>query len=439
MTKWSTCTVKEALKAFKTDPLLGLSTVEAARRQQKYGSNQLRELQPTPFWRRFLTQFAEFLILLLVAAAVISLFLGGVTDALVILTVVGINAVLGTIQEYRAEKALKALKTLSAPTAKVIRAGVVTEIASRELVRGDIVLLEAGDFVPADGRLLESSQLRVDQSALTGESEPAGKNASFIAGEDIPLAEKENIVHMGTAVVSGRAKALVTATGMDTEIGRIAKMLEKTDDDKTPLQKKLEQFGRQLGILALLLCLLIFVLGVIKGNSIYEMFLTSVSLAVAAIPEGLPAIVTIVLALGVQRMARHKAIIRKLPAVETLGAATVICSDKTGTLTRNVMTVRHIVTGDGHFRISGEGYEQEGSFFCKGKAIEPASVPRLFLLLKIALLTSNAVLNEENGDARMVGDPTEGALCRRLPRPAAKRGAGKNAATCKRISFRFES
>ncbi len=410
MLDWSGYTPAEALEILQTDELRGLSPAEVTRRQQKYGLNQLQVQQPLPLWRRFLAHFSEFLVLILLAAAIISLILGEGTDALVILVVVTVNAVLGVIQEYRAEKALDALKNLSAPTAKVVREGRAVEVAARELVPGDVVLLEAGDFVPADGRLLEAANLKVDQSALTGESEPVEKNVAFTAKGDVPLAEKENMVHMGTALTFGRGRAIITGTGMDTEIGRIAGLIEKAGEKKTPLQEKLGQFGRQLGFLAIFLCLLIFFLGMLRGNDFYEMFFIAVSLAVAAIPEGLPAIVTIVLALGVQRMARYNAVIRKLPAVETLGAATVICSDKTGTLTHNAMTVRHLVTGSGELGVSGVGYEKEGNFFRGEAVIEPSADPLLSILLKIGLLNSDALLTEDDGIIRVVGDPTEGAL-----------------------------
>ncbi len=411
MFDWPARTPEEVLEKWQTDASRGLSTAEAALRQQKYGPNTLRVQKSKPLWRRFLAQFSDFLVLILLAAVIVSFSLGEGTDALVILVVVTINAVLGIVQEYRAEKALEALKTLAAPSARVFREGIVSEIAARELVPGDLVLVEAGDFVPADGRLLETADLRVDQSALTGESKPVEKIAGLIVGE-APLAEECNMVHMGTSVVFGRGRAVITSTGMETQIGRIAGMMEKAGDSKTPLQKKLGRFGRQLGLLTVLLCVLIFLLGLMKGNDFSQMFFLAVSLAVAAIPEGLPAVVTIVLALGVQRMAKRNAIIRKLPAVETLGAATVICSDKTGTLTHNAMTVRQIITGGGRFQVSGEGYGTTGAFLQEdGKIAEPAADRLLSALLRIALLNNNAALKkDENGVVQVIGDPTEGAL-----------------------------
>ena len=413
MTDWSTYSAAEALERLSSDPARGLSQQEAAARQQDFGLNELQGQQPLPLWKRFLGQFSNSWCCFW-WALLLFLFAGEITDALVIMIVVTVNAVLGLIQEYRAEKALEALKNLSAPTAKVVRDGQVAEVPARELVPGDVVLLDAGDFIPADGRLLETANLKVDQSALTGESEPVEKNDAFIAVEDTPLAERDNMVHMGTSVSFGRGKILVTGTGMATEIGRIAGLIGEAGEEQTPLQKKLGKFGQQLGMLGIFFCIIIFLLGVLRGSSFYEMFLIAVSLAVAAIPEGLPAIVTVVLALGVQRMARQNAIIRKLPAVETLGAATVICSDKTGTITQNAMTVRKLVVGSGDFRVTGEGYNMAGRFLREDEAgetieIEPASDAHLSLLLKIALLNNDARLTKEEA-VNVIGDPTEGAL-----------------------------
>ncbi|MGI5883173.1 MAG: cation-translocating P-type ATPase [Dethiobacteria bacterium] len=410
MPDWSTCTREEALRRLRSDAPRGLGIAEVTQRQHRYGLNLLPTQKPLSLWRRFFAQFADFLVAILLVAAAISFSLGESTDALVILVVIAINAILGTIQEYRAEKALDALKTLSAPTARVIRDGEIGEVPARKLVPGDVVIIETGDFVPADGRLLETADLKIDQSALTGESRPVEKKADSLLDGEAPLAEKENMVHMGTTVTFGRGKAVVTGTGMYTEIGRIAGLIENAGESKTPLQGKLARFGHQLGLLTILLCLLVFFLGITKGNSFSDMFFLAVSLAVAAIPEGLPAVVTIVLALGVQRMARRGAIIRKLPAVETLGTATVICSDKTGTLTHNAMTVRKVITGSNSLQVSGEGYETVGNFTKEGKIMEPADDPPLSILLKIALLNNNASLAKNNGATQVIGDPTEGAL-----------------------------
>ncbi|MEW5783506.1 MAG: cation-translocating P-type ATPase [Bacillota bacterium] len=399
--------IREALTAEQNG---GLTSEQIMQLREQYGWNELRGKKAQTVWSMFLAQFKEFLVLLLLAAAAISLVVGEAADAVVIMVVVIVNAVLGVIQEFKAEKSLAALQTLSAPTAKVLRGGVPQEIPARELVPGDLILLNAGDFVPADARLLEAAALSVDQSALTGESVPVEKDAHFTADEPVTLAERANLVHMGTVTTAGRGRALVIGTGMETEIGRIAGMIQAVETQKTPLQKKLAVMGRQLGLLAITLCVLIFILGVLRGNGYFEMFLIAISLAVASIPEGLPAIVTIVLALGVQRMAGRGAIIRKLPAVETLGAATVICSDKTGTLTQNAMTVRQLFTGSKSFRVTGEGFAANGSFLEDNQQIDPQQEPHLRLLLTIGLLCNDAALTREEEQVRVIGDPTEGAL-----------------------------
>ena len=409
-TGWHTLSAENTADVLESDCNRGLTHVQVEQRRKQYGFNELEEQKGITIWGMFLSQFKEFLVLLLIAAAAVSLAIRETTDAVVILAVVLLNAVLGVIQEYKAEKSLAALKTLSAPTAKVVRESAVFEIPARELVPGDLILLEAGDYIPADARLVEAATLGVDESALTGESVPVEKDAAFISTETLPLAEQINMVHMGTVATGGRGRALVTATGMDTEIGHIAGMTQAAPLEKTPLQKKLDRFGRRLGLLAIFLCALIFILGVLRGIEILPMFLTSVSLAVASIPEGLPAIITIVLALGVQRMARQQAIIRKLPAVETLGAATVICSDKTGTLTQNEMTVRQADYGGGTIKITGEGYKGKGEFLREGQNFDPLRNRHLRLLLTIGLLNNDARLVEEEGQFRVIGDPTEGAL-----------------------------
>ncbi len=409
-TGWYTLRASDLAEALDSDCSRGLTREQVEQKQRQYGLNELQEQKGITVWEMFLGQFKEFLVILLMAAAAISLIIRETTDAIVILAVVLLNAVLGVIQEYKAEKSLAALKTLSAPTAKVIREGAVFEIPARELVPGDLVVLEAGDYIPADARLVEAANLAVDESALTGESVPVEKDAAFISSETLPLADRKNMVHMGTIATGGRGCALVTGTGMNTEIGHIAGMIQAAPLEKTPLQKKLDRFGRLLGLLAIFLCALIFILGVLRGIDILPMFLTSVSLAVASIPEGLPAIITIVLALGVQRMARQQAIIRKLPAVETLGAATVICSDKTGTLTQNEMTVRRVDYGVTPIRVTGEGYKSKGKFLSGDEVIDPRQDRHLLLLLAIGLLNNDACIVEEEGQFRVIGDPTEGAL-----------------------------
>lgn len=408
--RWYIINAESAAEALESNSSRGLNQIQVEQRLKQHGFNELQEQKGTTIWAMFFGQFKEFLVLLLMAAAAVSLAIKETTDAIVILAVVLLNAVLGVVQEYRAEKSLAALKTLSAPTAKAIREGAPFEIPASNLVPGDLILVEAGDYIPADARLVEAANLGIDESALTGESIPVEKDAAFAASEALPLAERQNMVHMGTMATGGRGRALVTATGMDTQIGHIAGMIQAAPLEKTPLQKKLDRFARRLGLITIFLCALIFLLGLLRGHETLPMFITSVSLAVAAIPEGLPAIITIVLAMGVQRMARQQAIVRKLPAVETLGAATVICSDKTGTLTQNEMTVRQVDYGSGAVHITGEGYKNRGEFIHHGRAIDPLKDRRLRLLMTMGLLNNDARLIEEGEQLKVIGDPTEAAL-----------------------------
>lgn len=423
MKDYSQISPEETLRSFATDPEKGLSASIVAARRGEYGRNELKEKRRQTVWEMFFTQFREFLILLLLGAALISLLLGEVTDAAVIFLIVFINAIFGVVQEFKAEKALEALQILSAPKAKVWREGTVAEVPAAELVPGDLILLEAGDFVPADARLLETAEFKTDESALTGESVPVEKDAGDLPQGPKPLAERKNMIYMGTIAVAGRARALVTATGMETEIGRIAGMIQEAKVEMTPLQKKLKVFGRQLGLLVILVCIGIFVMGVVRGHEAFGMFLTAVTLAVAAVPEGLPAIVTIVLALGVQRMAARNAIIRRLSAVEALGAATVICTDKTGTLTQNQMTVQAAVVDGAAYTVTGDGAGDKGGFLQEGTAVDPLKVTRLGMLLLTGLLCNDARSAGEGKDRKAVGDPTEVALLT----AAAKAGLGGDA------------
>ncbi|MDI3280156.1 MAG: HAD-IC family P-type ATPase [Bacillota bacterium] len=390
----------------------GLPAELARERLEQLGRNELPSPPGRSLLSMFLDQIKEILVLLLIGAAVISALLGEVTDAAVILFIVLLNATLGVLQEHRAEKSLAALKRLSQPYARVVRSGRLQQIPVAEVVPGDLILLEAGDYVPADARLVEVATLKVDESALTGESIPVEKTAAALPEADLPLGDRKNLVFRGTMVTYGRGKAVVTSTGVETELGRIAALIQETPREETPLQKRLGELGGWLGGLAIALVVLVFLAGIWHGQPALEMFMTAVSLAVAAIPEGLPAIVTIVLALGVQRMARRRAIIRKLPAVETLGTATVICSDKTGTLTQNQMTVQKIYVDGRLIQVTGEGYEPRGKFLLLGTE-EPLRLreqPELLFLLGAAALASDARLEKTNGRYRLIGDPTEGAL-----------------------------
>jgi Ca2+-transporting ATPase len=417
--QWYKLTADAVVSELQSDLSQGLSIGEAARRLAQYGYNELKEKPHEPLWRKFLNQFKDFLVLILIAASIISALVGEPADSLVIIAIVLLNAALGVFQEAKAEKALDALKRMSAPHSKVIRDGHVTVIPSRELVQGDIILLDAGDYIPADVRILESFNLKVQEASLTGESVPVEKEDRQLDGEPV-LADRVNMGFMSTVTTYGRGKAIVIGTAMNTEIGKIATMLQDVAEEKTPLQKKLESFGKGLGFACLVVCAVVFVMGIWGGMrdgtlstaEIQLMFMTSISLAVAAIPEGLPTVVTIVLALGMQRMAKKNSIMKKLHAVETLGSVSVICSDKTGTLTQNQMTVVKAFAGGKLFSLSGEGYCPEGQLTCNNVPVDLAVEPDFALLLRGSALCNDAQLDytPEQNAWSIVGDPTEGAL-----------------------------
>ena len=354
--------ITAVLTELSTDAKLGLSADDAAERLAKNGENKLKEKKKKTLARRFFEQFLDAMIIILIVAAAVSFAIAIVEgnpkeffEPCLILVIVILNAIMGVFQENKAEKALDALKGLSAPHARVIRDGVEMVIDAKDLVVGDVIKLEAGDFIPADARLIKSSSLKSEESALTGESVPSEKDASAVVAEDAPLGDRTNMVFSGCSITYGTALAVVTATGMNTEMGKIANLLEGEAETQTPLQKKLAQLGKYLGFMALGACAIIFVIGIISKIPPMEIFMTAVSLAVSAIPEGLPAIVTIVLSIGVQRMVKKNAIIRRLPAVETLGSASIICSDKTGTLTQNRMTLVRAYLDDGTVLFTDEG------------------------------------------------------------------------------------
>ncbi|HOC09386.1 MAG TPA: HAD-IC family P-type ATPase, partial [Bacillota bacterium] len=340
--EWYTLEKEAVEKELSTSLSKGLDDKEAAERLERYGYNEIEQKKRKTIFQMYVDQFKDFMIIILIIAAVISGLLGELTDAVVILMIVVLNAVLGVVQENKAEESLAALKRMSAPSAKVLRNGRHDIIPARMLVPGDVVILETGDLVPADIRITKALNLKVQEAALTGESVPVEKDESPLSMKNVPLGDRVNMGYSGSLVTYGRGEGIVVGTGMDTEVGKIAKMIQSVEEVETPLKKKLQALGKVLGIAALAICAVIFIVGVAYGKEIFEMFLTSVSLAVAAIPEGLPAIATIVLAIGVQRMVKRNAIVRRLPSVETLGSATVICSDKTGTLTLNKMTVERL-------------------------------------------------------------------------------------------------
>ena len=354
---WETLRKEEVLKKLKTNRKEGLINDEVKFRQEKYGENQLSEKNKETILKKFIKQFQDFMIIILIIASIVS---AGVSyfqgendyiDSVIILAIVILNSIMGVIQEVKAEKAIEALKQMTPPKAKVIREGKTKDINAKELVPGDMVILEAGNIVPADCRLIECFNLKVEESSLTGETEAISKNAEVICKKDIPLGDKINMIYMASTVVNGHAKAVVTDIGMNTKVGQIADMINQNESPETPIQKKLGKVGKTLGIICLVICVIIFIIGLIRKINPIEMFMTSVGLAVAAIPEGLPAIVTIVLSIGVTKMAKKNSIIRKLPAVETLGSSKVICSDKTGTLTQNKMKVVEIKSKDKDFTL----------------------------------------------------------------------------------------
>ncbi len=409
--KFYDLSIEAAAKILDTSLEAGLSAPEAAKRLSQFGPNQLLEKKATSPLAIFFEQFQDFIIWVLIGAAMVSGFLKEWVDAFAIIAIVILNAILGFIQEYRAEKSLAALKKLSSPTSKIIRGREHSIIPSKELVPGDLIELEAGDNIPADSRLIwVTSNFSVQEASLTGESTPVAKTAIALEEKEVPLAERANMVYMGTSVVSGKARAVVTQTAMQTELGKIAGMVQEIKQEETPLQKKLEEFGKWIVYLCFILVALVFLLEWLRGGKIIDVFLTAVSLAVAAIPEGLPAVVTIALALGVHRMVKRHALIRKLPSVETLGCATVICSDKTGTLTKNEMTVQAVFAGGELINVTGIGYEPKGDFLLNGKKIVFPGHPDLNKTLTCSVLCNGAQLILNGTGVKMIGDPTEGAL-----------------------------
>ncbi|HSN04365.1 MAG TPA: cation-translocating P-type ATPase [Nitrospira sp.] len=437
---WHSLTPEVIAGQLGSDLTAGLSGYEAAARLAGHGPNELPEAAPPSIVRLALSQFSSLIIWVLIGAAVLSGLLQEWIDAGAIVAIVVLNALLGFVQEYKAERSLAALKRLSVVTARVVRDGVVHVLPAQALVPGDLILLEAGDRVPADARLLSATHLRAQEATLTGESTPVEKSSALRPVPDLPLADRVNMVFLGTNVVGGKGRALVVATGLRTELGRIASLLQRTEREPTPLQRRLARLGHVLIYLALAIVSLVFGLGVLRGEPLVDMFLTAVSLAVAAIPEGLPAIVTITLALGVTRMVERHALIRRLPAVETLGATTVICTDKTGTLTKNEMTVTRLYVDGRTFEVTGEGYEPVGDIRevngeggeargerqgrKDGEALQlrpehpsplapgpvPSIVPGLLEVLTSAVLCNGAILQEREGVWSILGDPTEGAL-----------------------------
>ncbi len=418
--------IAEVVERLKTSRQ-GLTALEARRRLEAYGHNELAQKPPPPRWKAFVAQFRSAVIGLLIVAAIISGSLGEWIDATAILAIVLLNGALGFFQEDKARRALASLQKLSAPSARVLRDGAFQAVPARSLVPGDVIRVEAGDYIPADVRLLNAARLRAQEASLTGESTPADKDADAVLAEKTALGDRKNMLYMGTSTAAGKADAVVVATGMQTELGHIAGLLERHEREPTPLERRLDELGKVLMVACLVIVAVIFALQILRGGEWIDVFLLSVSLAVAAVPEGLPAVVTLALALGLERMVKRNALVRKLPSVETLGSVTVICSDKTGTLTRNEMTIREVATSTRRFRVTGVGFEPRGEFFVDSgdetrehggeRAAENATDVNqdvdLGTLLAAGARCTTAQLRAPDEDGKpwtVIGDPTEGAL-----------------------------
>jgi Ca2+-transporting ATPase len=407
MTDWHQFTVADALERAQSNRESGLTAAEAARRLVEHGPNELQAAHGVSPLEIVAAQFKNLLIIILLIAVGLSVAFGHGLEALVIGIIVLLAVLLGFVQEYRAERAIEALRQIAAPTASVLRDGRELELPARDLVPGDVIRLSAGDRIPADARLVEAVNLQVDEAPLTGESVPVEKHTAVLTGDNLPVGDRRNMVYSGTAATYGRGSAVVVATGMRTEFGKIAQLLQTVETSKTPLQENLDRVGRVLAIGALAIVLVIVALGLFRGQPFIDMVIFGIALAVAVVPEALPAVVTISLAIGVQRMVRRHALIRRLTAVEALGSVSVICSDKTGTLTKDEMTVRRIFVGGQTLEVSGAGYEPRGSFSRDGADVEPP--PALLTLLRAAALASDArIVQDRRWEVK--GDPTEGAL-----------------------------
>ncbi len=402
-------TIDETLKDLQSSAA-GLSEEEATKRLTTYGKNELEAEKHEPAWKLLVAQFNNILIYILVLSAIISMFLGKTVEPIAILVIVVLAGITGFVQEFQAGKAIDSLKKMASPTARVKRDGKDREINSVELVPGDVIILASGDKIPADARLLSAQMIKVDEAALTGESLSVQKHTNAIEGTNTPLGDRKNSVYMGTAVILGRAEAVVTSTGMSTEFGKIANMLNTTESRKTPLQMELDKLGKQLGIFSIVLATIVSFFAYMKGSPLDEVFVWGVALAVAIIPEALPAVVTITLALGVKRMVKRRALIRKLPAVETLGATNIICSDKTGTLTQDEMTIKKILSDNKVFDLTGVGYKPEGDFLFENNKINLEEFPDLIKSLSYGSLCNDTLLNNKDGEWDVLGDPTEGAI-----------------------------
>ena len=402
--------LNEIIKKHETDAKRGLSTSEAAARLEKYGPNAIESSNKKSLAKKIIEQIVDPMVILLIIAAIVSAFTGDVVECVIIIAIVVINAIMSIIQEGKAEDSVAALQKMSSPEATVVRDGQRGHVKAEELVPGDVVILETGDIIPADMRLIESSNLKIDESSLTGESVAVEKDANFTTSEDVGIGDRENYVHSSSIVTYGHGIGLVATTGEDTEIGKIATSLDQVEEKETPLQKQLKKLSKVLALLVIIVCVAVFGLGYLRGgDDLLETFMVAVSLAVAAIPEGLTAVVTIVLSIGMNRMAERKAIVKNLLSVETLGSTTVICSDKTGTLTQNEMTITKVFTNDEEYEVEGSGYKPEGDIRNANKEVIEDD-GQIKLLMTIASLCNDANLTREGEEYKITGDPTEGAM-----------------------------
>lgn len=402
--------INEVVKKHGTDPKRGLTSSEASARLEKYGPNMIESSNKKSIWKKIFEQIADPMVLLLIAAAIVSAFTGDAIECAIIIAIVVINAIMSIIQEGKAEDSVAALQKMSSPEATVIRDGKRGHVKAEDLVPGDIVVLETGDIIPADMRLIETSNLKIDESSLTGESVAVEKDADFTTNEDVGIGDRENYAHSSSIVTYGHGIGLITGTGSNTEIGKIATSLDEVEDKDTPLQNQLKKLSKVLAILVIVVCIAVFAVGYLRGGTdLLENFMIAVSLAVAAIPEGLTAVVTIVLSIGMNRMAERKAIVKNLLSVETLGSTTAICSDKTGTLTQNEMTITKIYTNDTEYEVEGSGYKPEGEIRDEDKEVVKDN-DQIKLLMTIASLCNDANLIRDGEEYKITGDPTEGAM-----------------------------
>src|SRR6056297_1470245 len=402
--------IDSILNKLNSDPNQGLSSDQIKQKKDKYGPNKLRESKGVSFWQILLNQLKDLIIIILIIAALLAFLIGDNLEGFAILAVIIFNTIIGFVTEYQAQKAVASLKNVLSKKAVVLRSGSKKEIEAEELVPGDIFFIEEGDQIPADARLIDSNNLTINEASLTGESESVSKNAEAQFEEEKTLAERTNMVYMGTTAARGKGKAIVTATAEETEIGKIGEMLDETKEGKTPLEKRLDKLGKSLVKITLVVIAILTVLGIFMGRPVYETIKTGIALAIAAVPEGLPIIATITLAIGMQKMVRHKALVRELLAVETLGSVTTICTDKTGTITENQMTLRKIFLNGEEIEISGTGYKPEGEFSAGGSKIDLSQAADLKLTLKASMLCTSAELNKEDDQYKVLGEATEGAL-----------------------------